>query len=166
MTTRLPSEFIRTSARNRSVVDLLDSVLDGIVAYYRQESIPLPERQYWAIGGVPADCEQLTVTLLQTYVGVPGGEGLDPAPCKGPRTAVIGIQIFRKVTTSGSTGSNVPKGTDVQQSSVGPAIDAWAILDAISEVDEFASAVTLSVNLIEPQGGLHGILATYAVQIP
>jgi hypothetical protein len=148
------------------VVTLLDTVLEGIIDFYRQESTPLPDKRYWAIGDVSADCEQLTVTLVQTYLGLPGTESFDPVTCNSPRTAVIGIQILRKVPVVGPTGKNVPTSTSIQELSVGPAIDAWMLMDALAAIDIFNSQVVLSINAVAPQGGLHGIIATYAMQIP
>lgn len=164
MTTKIPSEFASTSGRQRSVVTLLDNVLQSIVDFYAQESISLPERRYWTVGEAAADCEQLTVVLVQTYAGVPGGDGLDPVPCRGPRTAVLGIQLLRKAHVP--QGGNSPSPASIQEMSVGPAIDAWALMDAVAQVDEMQNAVTLSVTTTTPQGGLQGVVASVALQIP
>jgi hypothetical protein len=164
MTTRIPSEFAQTSERQRSVVDLLDSVLASIVDFYAQENIPLPERRYWTTGEAAADCAQLVVVLIQTYLGVPGGEGLEPAPCHGPRTAVMGVQILRKAHVP--QGANAADANTIQTMSVGTAVDSWALMDAIRQLDEMNNGVVVSINTQPPSGGLQGILATVALQIP
>ena len=166
MPTAIPPEFSGTDARVRSVVTFMDEILDAIVSFYEQESIPLPAKKYWAISTVAADCEQLTVTLLQTYIGLPGGEGSIPAQCDGPRTAVIGLQILRKVPVVGPTGQNIPQGSAIQSMSAGPAIDAWALIDVFKQVDIYKSGVALAIDTVQPEGGLHGVIATLAIQIP
>lgn len=166
MPTAIPPEFSGTDARVRSVVTFMDEILDAIVSFYEQEMIPLPAKKYWAISSVAADCEQLTVTLLQTYIGLPGQDGMIPTQCDGPRSAVVGIQILRKVPVVGPTGHNVPQGNAIQTMSVGPAIDSWALIDAFKQLDVYRSGVILAIDTVQPEGGLHGVIATLAIQVP
>ena len=70
-TTAIPSE-----AKNAK--DLLDGVLDTLVSVFSSYSVPLPSRQYWTVGEQAIDCEQLTVTLIQIYLGAPGDQASSP----------------------------------------------------------------------------------------
>lgn len=58
------------------------AILNVVVDAFLDSAVALPERQYVSDGSIAIDCEQLTVTIVQVYRGLPGEIQTDPM---GPR---------------------------------------------------------------------------------
>ena len=54
--------------------DFLDAVLAKVVATYEEYHIDLPSRRFWTMGEPAIDCEQLSVSFIQMYLGLPGAQ--------------------------------------------------------------------------------------------
>ena len=87
-----------------NVKNLLDNVLETIVTIFDSYNVPLPNRRYWNVGQVAIDCEQLSVSLIQIYLGPPGDQASLPQRCNMPRTAVMMITIAREIPVVGMNG--------------------------------------------------------------
>lgn len=81
------------------------------------EPAELPARQY-VVPGITAayDCEQLTVTVVQVAVGVPGVSfGVPIANCPPQRYATYRVELVRDVPTVNEQG-DPPKATKLTES--------------------------------------------------
>ena len=61
--------------------DFLDAVLAKVVATYEEYNIDLPSRRFWLMGEPAIDCEQLSVSFIQMYLGLPGDQASQPQRC-------------------------------------------------------------------------------------
>lgn len=96
------------------IVQIADYVLSMVVNTFNEHGVTLPERRYLSVGGrgeVPHDTEQVTVTVEQMYSGLPGQQALSEAKVDDPRSAVVVVEVVRKIPTTN------PDGTDVLQTS-------------------------------------------------
>ena len=50
----------------------MQAVLNQVITQYTSYNMPLPGRRYWTLGSPSVDCEQVTVSMLQMYLGSPG----------------------------------------------------------------------------------------------
>lgn len=84
------------------IVDMAEHLIGVINDVYVQENVPLPELQYYCIGGqgqTVHDCEQLTVSWDQAYSGLPEAEASIPAQCDQIHTARFVIEVVREYST-------------------------------------------------------------------
>ena len=85
--------------------DFLDAVLAKVVATYEEYNIDLPSRRFWTMGEPAIDCEQLSVSFIQMYLGLPGDQASQPQRCTQPRTAVLSIAVSRQIPVVGNNGN-------------------------------------------------------------
>lgn len=155
----------------RSLVTLLDGVLERVVAGFEQSGVKLPERRYWTLSQPAADCEQLVVSFIQAYYGPPGDEASSPQRCDGPRSAAVDIQLIRCIPTVGARG-RAPSAAQIQESSEQLAIDAWLLLDIAGSLDMWDAplpgglGVIATVDAGEPQGGFQSVTLHLTTAIP
>lgn len=84
------------------IIDMAEHLLDTINRVYLEAGVPVPELQYYVIGGqgqTVHDCEQVTVSWDQAYSGLPEAEASLPAQCDQPHTARFVIEVVREVKT-------------------------------------------------------------------
>lgn len=137
------------------IVNMLDRVLERVVAAYEAEGVPLPTRRYWMLGPeVPEDCEQVVVTFVQSYLGLPGDQAADAQQCNVGRTAVINVLVTRNHPV-GEFGKSVPAEKIIESSKWG-AIDSAVLMWALRDIASFdglpAPSVIATVN-VQPVGG-------------
>lgn len=154
----------------KALAEFMEGVLERVVNVFESYSLPVPDRKYWTLGDPAVDCEQLVVNFLQMYLGPPGGEVTDPSRCNDPRTAVLNIQVSRKVPTVGPS-QKAPSAEDIQYHSNLIAYDAWVLMASINDLDMWAESglglgVIATVNVAEPQGGYHTTVMTLTMAIP
>lgn len=149
-----------------SVSEFLSLVLDTVVGVFEQAGVPLPERRYYTVGGVVADCPQLTIHLTQVYKGLPGDDPGMVQRCGSARTAVMVVQLFRNAPTG--NGRQPPSTRIMMEHANDPAVDSWLLLDAAEAVDNagWNTGVMAEVNVAEPQGGLIGMTMMLTAPIP
>lgn len=153
-----------------NIVTLLDGVLSRTVSTFESYSVPIPARRYYTVGQTAVDCEQLTVTLLQAYLGPPGDQASTPQRCNVPRSAVVLITIAREVPVVSING-RPPTATNIQDASKITAIDAWVLLQAIDSFDQwdetgFGLGVIGTVDTPPPQGGFQLTTMQLTLAIP
>ena len=166
MTAVMSVPFVPPVDPKDSLPAYLEHVLDTVVGVFEQADVPLPERKYWQVGGVIADCAQLTVHLSQVYKGLPGEDPNMAQRCGSFRTAVMSVQLFREIPVG--NGKQPPTPESLMEKAVPPAVDAWLLLDAAEAVDAagLETGVISELNVIEPSGGLVGWNMTLSAPIP
>ena len=104
------------------LVKLMDKALDAVVNVYENAGVSLPPRRLWVMAGVAADCEQLTISLIQAYHGTPGEQIGTPTRCDGARTYTIAIKVLRCIPTIEDDGS-APTPNQIQTAAARQAVD-------------------------------------------
>lgn len=137
--------------------DFMNQVLETVVSVFESYNMPLPTRRYWAIASTPVDCEQVTVSLVNLYLGLPGDQATTPLQCNSPKSAVVNIAISRPVATVTGSGK-APLGEKIQAGAEFAAYDAWILMDNLEQFDQWESAgngmgVIATVATTPPQGG-------------
>ena len=153
-----------------NVKSLLDGVLDSIVSVFQSHNVPLPTRQYWTVGEQAIDCEQLTVTLIQLYLGAPGDQASAPQKCNMPRSAVMTVSLAREIPTVGQNG-RPPSYEKISQAAEISAIDAWVLMESINLLDQwepgsFGVGVIATVDIPPPEGGFQLVNMQLTVAVP
>ena len=75
--------------------EMLDGVLYRVETTFQSYNVSLPSRRYWTMGLPAIDCEQVTVSLVQMYLGAPGAQVSSPQRCNVPRSATLNVSIAR-----------------------------------------------------------------------
>jgi hypothetical protein len=160
---------VSDSAKN--LASLMQSVLDQVINVYGSYSMPLPSRRYWTLGNPAIDCEQVTVSMLQMYLGSPGDEATLPRRCNDPRSVTLLVQVAREVPTVGVNG-RAPASDDIQNAAVISAYDAWILLDSAAELDRWETSggyglgVIATVETSAPEGGFQVVTMTLTLAVP
>ncbi len=157
----------------RSIVDMMDGVLERLVDGFSRYGVELPERRYWTTGNTSHDCEQVTVCLIQTYVGPPGDEASAPQRCEGPRTAVMDVQVVRCVPV-GSAKGRPPTPGQIQDAAAVLATDTWVLLELAGSLEAWAGdaypgaglGVIATVDCDPAQGGFQSSTMHVTMAIP
>jgi hypothetical protein len=139
--------IIDVSTVNTSALNLktfLDKVLEKTVETFEELNVPVPSRYFWTMGEPAIDCEQLVVSFIQIYLGLPGDEASQPQRCSVPRSAVLRISVSRQVPVVGANGK--------------APVDTWVFMELINKLDqwepgEFGMGVIATVEAANPEGG-------------
>jgi hypothetical protein len=155
----------------RSLVLMLDTILERVQAAYAQAGVDLPSRRYWTLSMPAVDCEQLVVAFVQAYMGLPGDEAARPQPCTAPRTAAVDVYVSRCVPTVGTRGK-APEQDAIQVASEQLAIDAYLLLDIAANLETWdmtgmpGLGVVATVDVSDPQGSYQSVTLHLASAIP
>jgi hypothetical protein len=158
------------SADAKHLANLMQEVLDRVVAAYATYTMPLPTRKYWTMGVPAVDCEQLVVSFVQMYVGAPGDEATEPRRCNDPRSATLNVSVSRQVPTVGQNG-RPPSAEAIEDYAEISAYDAYILLDCASNLDAweesgFGLGVIATVEVQTPEGGYQTAVLTLTVAVP
>jgi hypothetical protein len=153
-----------------NVVSFLDGVLQRIVSTFQSYNVPVPARRYWTVGQQAIDCEQLTVTLLQIYLGPPGDQASQPQRCNRPRTAVMTVSISREIPVVGQNG-RPPTADKLQSAAEISAIDGYILMLSLNLLDQweeggFGVGVIATVDYPPPEGGFQTVNMQLTMAIP
>lgn len=153
-----------------AIRDLLQGVLDRVIAIYEASNVPIPSRRYWTLAQPATDCEQVVVSFIQMYLGLPGDEATAPQRCNVPRSAVMSIQISRAIPVVGQ-GGRAPAQDRIQDGSEILAVDAWVLMSAVRLFDQweeggFGPGVIATLNVQEPQGGFQTVAMQITMAVP
>lgn len=137
--------------------NFLDAVLQKTVTKFEELNVPVPSRYFWTMGEPSIDCEQLVVSFIQIYLGLPGDEASQPQRCSVPRSAVLRISVSRPIPVVGVNGK-APTGDKIQEASEIAAVDTWVFMELINELDqwepgEYGMGVIATVEAANPEGG-------------
>jgi hypothetical protein len=153
-----------------AVSNMMQGVLDRVVAVFQSYGVPLPDRQYWTMGTPAVDCAQVAVSFVQLYLGPPGDEASQPQRCNMPRTAVVTITISRAIPVVGVNGK-APAAEKIQDGSVISAVDAWVLMASLNLLDQweeggYGPGVIATLNAAEPQGGFQSVSMNLTLAVP
>jgi hypothetical protein len=164
------TDISEVSEEALNVKSLLDGVLDSIVSVFQSHNVPLPTRQYWTVGEQAIDCEQLTVTLIQLYLGAPGDQASSPQRCNMPRSAVMTVSLAREIPSVGQNG-RPPSYEKISQAAEISAVDAWVLMESVNLLDQwdpgsFGVGVIATVDIPPPEGGFQVVNMQLTVAVP
>ena len=150
--------------------DFLDAVLAKVIATYEEYHIDLPSRRFWTMGEPAIDCEQLSVSFIQMYLGLPGDQASQPQRCTQPRTAVLSIAVSRQIPTVGNNGQ-APTGEKIQEGSEIAAVDCYLFMELIRKLDqweenEYGMGVIATVEAGNPEGGFETVRMQVSMVVP
>jgi len=153
-----------------NIVELMDGVLQRVVSTFNSYNVPLPTRQYWTVGQQAVDCEQLTVTLVQIYLGAPGDEASSPQRCNQPRTAVMTVSLSREIPVVGQNG-RPPSADKLEQAAQISAIDGYVLMLSLNLLDMwepggYGVGVIATVDYPAPEGGFQTVNMQLTMAIP
>lgn len=154
-------------SRALNIKNLMDTVLEKIVEVYEDYSVPLPSRRFWTVGEPAIDCEQLAVSFIQTYLGLPGNEASEPQRCSTPRSVVLTISISREIPVVGVNGK-APTGEKIEEASRIAVVDAWMFMELINKLDQWKESegdFGMGVIATADSSGFEGGFQTTAMQL-
>lgn len=154
-----------------NLVDMLDGILDKVVAAFQSYSVPLPAKQYWTVGQTAIDCPQLAVALVQGYLGAPGNQQTTPQRCNVTRSAVVLITIAREVPVI-SVNGRPPTAEKITEGARITAVDAWVLLRSLNLFDQwdgeygYGVGVIGTVEIPPPEGGFQMVTMQLTLAVP
>ena len=153
-----------------NIIELMDGVLQRVVTTFNSYNVPLPTRQYWTVGQQAVDCDQLTVTLVQIYLGAPGDEASTPQRCNQPRTAVMTVSLSREIPVVGQNG-RPPAADKLEQAAQISAIDGYILMQSLNLLDMwepggYGVGVIATVDYPMPEGGFQTVNMQLTMAIP
>jgi hypothetical protein len=153
------------SAGALNLKNLMDGVLEKTVEVFEDYNVPLPSRQFWTVGEPAIDCEQLVVSFIQTYLGLPGNQASEPQRCQTVRSAVLTISISREIPVVGVNGK-APTGDKIEEASRIAVVDAWMFMELINKLDQWEPGeFGLGVIATADSSGFDGGFQTTAMQL-
>lgn len=153
-----------------NIVNMLDTVVDKVVSVFQSYNVPLPARRYWTVGQSVIDCEQLTVTLVQGYLGPVGVQQSAPQKCTMPRSATFIIAIAREIPVVSING-RPPTADKITDGARISAVDAWVLLQSINLFDQwdeygYGMGVIATVDTPPAEGGFQVVTMTVTMAVP
>jgi hypothetical protein len=150
--------------------DFLDAVLARVIDVYEEYNVDLPSRRFWTMGEPAIDCEQLSVSFIQMYLGLPGDQASQPQRCTQPRTAVLSIAVSRQIPVVGNNGK-APTGEKIQEGSEIAAVDCYLFMELIRRLDqwedgEYGMGVIATVEAGNPEGGYETVRMQVSMVVP
>jgi hypothetical protein len=153
------------SAGALNLKNLMDGVLEKTVEVFEEYNVPIPSRQFWTVGEPAIDCEQLVVSFIQTYLGLPGNQASEPQRCQSPRSVVLTISISREIPVVGVNGK-APTGDKIEEASRIAVVDAWMFMELINKLDQWEPGeFGLGVIATADSSGFDGGFQTTAMQL-
>lgn len=150
--------------------NMMDKILEKISSVFTSYNVPVPSRQYWTLGSPAIDCEQLVVSFVQLYLGMPGDQASTPQRCHMPRTAVLTISVAREIPVVGQNG-RPPSGEKIEQGSYLSAVDAWVLMESMKQFDPWdegipGMGVIATVDAPTSEGGFQVVNMQLSVVVP
>jgi len=150
--------------------DMMAGVLERVQSVFQSYNVELPRRRYWTMATPAVDCEQLVVYFQQLYLGAPGQEVGEPQRCHVPRSATLAISIARETPIVQQNG-RPPAPERIEQASEVMAIDAWVLMDAINQLDQwddtgYGVGVIATLDVSPPEGGFQTTTMLVTMAVP
>lgn len=150
--------------------EMLDGVLERVETTFQSYNVSLPSRRYWTMGLPAIDCEQVTVSLVQMYLGAPGAQVSLPQRCNVPRSATLNISIAREIPVVGANG-RPPSPEKIEQAGTWAAVDAWVLMQSINQLDQwdetgYGVGVIATLDTPEPEGGFQTVTMQITMAVP
>lgn len=143
----------------------MEYVQAAVVSVFATAGVTLPDRVVFTAGLPVIDCEQVAISVIQAYIGTPGGQTGEPVKCNSPRSVVLQVQIARCVPTISQKGTP-PTADAITASTFELTKDAYLLLKAVNEMDPVGTGVIADVTMPEPEGGLGGAVLTLTMSVP
>ncbi len=148
---------------------VMDRILQSVEETFESYGIDLPDLRYKNMGATTHDCEQVTVSLVQAYVGPPGDQAVGPQPCHGPRTGVFQVEIVRCYRDGSeknlkARSSTAPNPAVANEYSAERTRDMWALLDAAGFMPDY-NGVIADTALTDAEGGFQAVILNLTVQL-
>lgn len=118
----------------------------------------LPARRYVASGQTAHDCEQVTVSFQQGYLGLPGDQATTSARCDSAASLVFLVEVVRKVPVLSQRGG-APSVEALNAAGHNQLSDAETLLDAARSFGNDFGGVLADVFAGEPSGEYQAIAA-------
>jgi hypothetical protein len=150
--------------------EMLDGVLARVETTFQSYNVELPARRYWTMGRPAIDCEQVTVSLIQMYLGAPGAQVSLPQRCNVPRSATLNVSISRETPVVGANG-RPPSAEKIEMAGTWAAIDAWVLMQSINQLDQwdetgYGVGVIATLDTPEPEGGFQTVTLQITMAVP
>jgi hypothetical protein len=165
------ADVSRVNEDAKNLAKFLQEVLDRVITVYDSFNMPLPSRRYYTMASPAVDCEQISVSLVQMYLGTPGDEATEPRRCQDPRSATLSIQVARAIPITQPNG-NPPHADDIQLAAEVCALDAWILMESVNVLDTWANpggfglGVIATVDADPPEGGFQTTRMTITMAVP
>lgn len=151
--------------------ELAEYVQRVIVETFQQAGVTLPDRRIILVGGSGSavhDCEQLSISLEQTYSGAPGDQAQEPVKCDAPLTCVFGIELVRCVPQPSEGRSTKPQSVTPADYAKAAAIqmkDAELLMEAGLAAAEgtYLRGGMADVTAGTPSGGLQAMVMSLVI---
>lgn len=149
---------------------LMDFIMNSVEETFAGYGIDLPELRYLTFGTPVHDCEQVTVSMIQAYLGPPGDQAAGPQPCSGPRSGIFQVEVVRCITDGvelnlrARKGSTAPDVDKISEYARLRARDTWALLEVPNHFNDYNGAIA-DVTVTEPQGKYQAVVLNLVVQI-
>lgn len=159
---------VDTNALN--LKNFLDKVLEKVVETYAENNVPLPSRRFWTMGEPAIDCEQVCVSFIQMYLGLPGDQASTPQRCSVPRSAVLSISVSRQIPVVGANGK-APDADKIQYAAEISAVDVWLFMELIRKLDqwepgEYGMGVIATAEAATAEGGFETTSMQLTMVVP
>lgn len=150
---------------DQAISHAMKEILNSINAVFEAEGISLPDRQYITIGQASHDCEQLTISFEQLYLGSPGDEAGVPLQCDAPRTIQVQVQLVRCIPKP--TRQAPPSVDEMIESADRMTRDAWFLLEGGTQSPPAQWLGSLAdITITQAEGGYQAIQLNLTVGVP
>lgn len=148
---------------------VMDSIMNSVEESFEVHGIDLPPLRYLTFAQPAHDCEQVTVTMIQMYLGTPGEQAENPQPCNGATTGVFQVEVVRCVDDGVTQnlrrgGSTAPDSETISEYARLRTRDAWALLKVPQHLADYNQAIA-DVAVTEAQGKYQAVILNLVVQI-
>lgn len=149
---------------------VMDSIMNAVETVFNDYGIELPTLRYLTFATPTHDCEQVTVTMVQAYLGTPGDQAAAPQPCNGPRSGLFQVEIVRCIDDGVAQnlrqrgGSTAPNSALLSEYARSRTRDAWALLEIPGALAQYNQAIA-DVAVSEPLGKFQAVILNLVVQI-
>ena len=149
---------------------VMDHIMNAVEESFAVDGIELPTLKYLTFAQPAHDCEQVTVTMIQAYLGTPGEQADTPQPCAGARSAVFQVEVVRCVDDGvlqnlrQRGGSTAPDPEKISEYARSRTRDAWALLNVPNHMQDYNPAIA-DVAVTEVQGKYQAVILNLIVQI-
>ena len=149
----------------QAIFQAMQDVLSSINSAFEAEGVVLPDRQYVMIGEAAHDCEQLTVSFDQLFLGGPGDEITTPLRCEAARTIALSVQLVRCVPAI--TRQGPPTAEQLTETTERLTQDSWLLLEGcINSIPANYLGALVDVTVTAPDGKFQAVQANLTVGVP
>jgi hypothetical protein len=144
-------------------------ILDHLIAVFAENGVPLPSRQFTAVGGqgqTVHSMPQVTVSWVQAYSGLPQHQSQFPVRRTEPWTAVFVVEVVRDLPGMSNRGTE-PSAETMTATANGQMQDAQLMIEAGRRAfeDSWEGSGMADISASAPGGLLQAVTMTVMVVI-